>query len=128
MAKNKYFARKVTVGGKVFDSKKEAERYQVLSAMEKAGAIQDLQCQVKFELIPAQYEEIAIGSSKSNVAKTKRKCVERKVEYKADFVYTQNGELVVEDVKGFRNGEAYKLFVIKRKLMLKVHGIKVKEI
>lgn len=127
MAKNKYFARKVTVGGKVFDSKKEAERYQTLSAMEKAGAIQDLQRQVKFELIPAQYEEVTIITPEEKT-KTKRKCVERKVEYKADFVYTQNGELVVEDVKGFRNGEAYKLFVIKRKLMLKVHGIKVKEI
>lgn len=128
MAKNKYFAKKIVVGDKVFDSKKEAERYQVLSAMEKAGAIQDLQCQVKFELIPAQYEEIAINSSKGNATKTKQKCIERKVEYKSDFVYMQNGELVVEDVKGFRNGEAYKLFVIKRKLMLKVHGIKVKEI
>ena len=43
----------------------------------------------------------------------------------ADFVYTdvETGETVVEDTKGFRT-DVYK---IKRKLMLKVHGIKIKE-
>ena len=52
------------------------------------------------------------------------KLLEKECSYIADFVYIQNGNLVVEDTKGFRT-EAYK---IKRKLMLHVHGIRIKEI
>ena len=58
MAKwNKYKAKKVEINGEVFDSKKEANRYQELLLLQRAGKIRDLQRQVKFELIPAQYEE-----------------------------------------------------------------------
>jgi hypothetical protein len=48
---------------------------------------------------------------------------EREVCYIADFVYQEDGKLVVEDVKGHRT-EVYKL---KKKLMLWVHGIRIKE-
>ena len=97
-----------------YDSAKEAERARVLHLLEKAGKIRDLREQVRFELIPAQYDT---GT---------RKCVERKVEYVADFVYVDcaTGETVVEDVKGVRTKE----YVIKRKLMLWRHGIRIKEV
>ena len=111
---NKFNAKKVYVDGIAFDSQKEAKRYQELKLLERAGLIQDLQRQVKFVLIPAQTEN--------------GKVVERKMEYIADFVYTQNGEQVVEDVKGYKGSVAYQLYTIKRKLMLYVHGIKVKEV
>ena len=43
----------------------------------------------------------------------------------ADFVYKdKNGVLVVEDTKGVRTAD----YVIKRKLMLWVHKIRIKEI
>lgn len=52
--------------------------------------------------------------------------LERKVEYVADFVYTdvETGENIVEDTKGIRTTE----YIIKRKLMLAVHSIRIKEV
>lgn len=126
MARSKYGSRKVTVDGITFDSKKEAARYQELKLLERAGEIADLQRQVKYILIPAQYEH------PTSMTKSGRgKCLERECSYIADFTYlvpVLEGGVpfvpVVEDTKGFRT-EAYK---IKRKLMLSVHGIKIKEV
>ena len=52
------------------------------------------------------------------------KVVERACSYIADFVYMERGEKVVEDVKGVKTKD----YIIKRKLMLFIHGIKVREI
>lgn len=129
MPKSKYKAKKFTVDGIEFDSKKEAERYLVLKSQERQGIIRDLQMQVPFVLIPAQYEERIEYTPKQNKEKLVKKLVEQKVSYVADFVYIRiTGEVVVEDVKGYRKGTAYSVFVIKRKLMLERHGIKVVEV
>ena len=101
---NKYHNKKTVYDGISFDSKKEALRYRDLSFLEKAGAIQNLRCQVRFLVIPKQDSE-------------------RAVYYVADFVYEENGKTVVEDVKGVRT-DVYK---IKRKLMLERYGIKILE-
>lgn len=119
-----------------YDSAKEAERARVLHLLEKAGKIRDLREQVRIELIPAQYDvctktvpgkEIAPGKERmpENV-RTVRKCVERAVYYVADFFYVDcaTGEEVWEDAKGVRTKE----YIIKRKLMLWIHGIKIKEV
>jgi hypothetical protein len=106
----KYHAEKTELDGIVFDSKKEAQRYAELKLLERSGAIHNLQRQVRYELIPAQKKD--------------GKTVERACHYIADFVYTENGKTVVEDVKGFRTKE----YVLKRKLMLQVHGIEVREV
>ena len=106
---SKYHAKKVKTADGDFDSKKEYERWRELKLMEISGVISDLKRQVSYELIPTQYEG--------------EKCVERACTYKADFVYTQDGKTVVEDCKGYRTGE----YRIKRKLMLFIHGIKVRE-
>lgn len=124
---NKYNAKKIVVDGIKFDSKKEAERYSELKLLERCGAIKDLELQKKYILIPAHYEVIP-QCGKNGVVENKRKCIERSCTYKADFVYTENGETVVEDVKGYRGGSAYEIFKIKRKLMFYIHGIKIKEI
>lgn len=118
---NKYGSKKVEVAGIVFDSKKEARRYQELLLLEKAGAIQDLQMQVKFVLIPAQREPDTIGA-RGGIRKGKT--IEKECAYIADFVYQENGVTVVEDTKGFRTKD----YVIKRKLMLYVHGIRIREV
>lgn len=98
-----------------YDSRKEAKRAGELKMMRRAGLISDLQEQVKYELIPAQYDMVG----------GKRKCIERSCSYVADFVYTDKyGNTIVEDTKGFRT-EAYR---IKKKLMLHIHGIKIREI
>ena len=126
MPKGKYGNRKVTVDGITFDSQKEADRYEELKLLEKAGKISDLQLQRKFVLIPEQRQfsmEINTRGSKKGCFKP-GKVLERETSYIADFVYAENGEFVVEDTKGFRT-EAY---IIKRKLMLKEHGIRIREV
>ena len=115
--KNKFHSKKIVVDGISFDSKKESKRWLDLLQLEKEGKIQNLQKQVKFELIPSQY--ITIDG--------KKKCVERSCFYIADFVYFQDGKQVVEDVKGYKKGSAYNIFTIKRKLMLEKYGIRIKE-
>ena len=98
--------------------------------LEKAGIISNLQRQVKYTLIPAQYERTGeVYAKGNNKGKLKKgRLIERECAYYADFVYIQSGNTIVEDVKGYRDGQAYNLFVIKRKLMLYVHGIIVKEL
>lgn len=98
-------------------SKKEHARAAQLHLMERAGLVSDLREQVPYELIPAQYERQDVK---------KKVLIERACRYVADFVYTDNatGQTVVEDTKGFRTQE----YIIKRKLMLHVHGIRIKEI
>lgn len=119
----KYRNRIVEYDGKKFDSAKECQRYYELKLLEKAGEISDLQTQVEFVLIPEQREPDIIGK-RGGIKKGKT--IEYKCSYFADFVYTDNrtGEKVVEDTKGYRTKE----YVIKRKLMLKEFGIKIKEL
>lgn len=121
----KYGNKKITVNGVTFDSKKEYLRWCELRLLERAGQIADLQRQVKYELIPAQYEEFERYSTKTGKRlKNGTRCVEKECSYIADFVYKQDGQTVVEDTKGYRT-EAY---IIKRKLMLHIHGIRIREV
>ena len=125
---SKYFAKKVKVNGETYASTKEYKRYRELLLLEKAGAITDLQKQVKFVLIPSQYETFERYGKNGKRLKDGQRCVEKECSYYADFVYCENGKQVVEDAKGYKKGTAYDLFTIKRKLMLSVHGIRVREI
>lgn len=120
--KSKYLAKKCEYNGIKFDSKKEKDRYIALSSDKE---VSDLQMQVKYLLIPAQREPSTFNSRGKEVL---GKVIERKCEYVADFVYTKDGETIVEDVKGYKKGGAYSVFTIKRKLMLEKYGIRVLEI
>lgn len=123
---NKCRNRKVkTSDGIVHDSIKELRRWKELQLLERAGLIKDLKRQVKFVLIPAQREQGTIGK---RGGLKQGKLIERELSYIADFVYTENGKMVVEDAKGYKGGTVYALFVIKRKMMLYVHKIQVREI
>lgn len=105
-----------------FDSAKEYRRYCELKLLEKAGEITDLQMQVKFVLISSQREPDIIGVRGGT---KKGKLIEKECAYYADFVYTdKNGQRVVEDTKGMRTTD----YIIKRKLMLYVHGIRIREL
>lgn len=110
--KHKYGNRKVTLDGHTFDSKREASRYGELKLLERAGQITGLELQPRFELIPKQ---------RRDDGKLERAC-----EYVADFRYTDaaTGQTVIEDAKGMRTRD----YIMKRKLMLQVHGISVKEV
>ena len=109
---NKYGARKTTIDGIVFDSQREARRYSYLYLLRRAGEISDLRLQVKYNLIPSQKD-------------ARGKTLERPVDYIADFVYKDAaGNTIVEDAKGKKTKD----YIIKRKLMLYVHGIRVQEV
>jgi hypothetical protein len=109
---SKYRNKPVVADGIKFDSGREHKRYQQLALMERAGVISNLRRQVSYELVPALLR--ADGKA------------ELPVHYLADFVYEQGLTVVVEDVKSepTRKLPAY---IIKRKLMLHVHGITLKE-
>ena len=99
--RNKFGAKKITVGGITFDSKKEARRAETLAMQEQFGIIQGLEFQKSFEL-----QEAYTNNKGEKI---------RAITYKADFVYTMQGRRIVEDVKGSKKTltDAYK---IKRKL------------
>ena len=101
--KPKYGNKVTEVAGKKFDSKKEAAFFLQL---QQDPTVKSIQTQVVFELIPKQ--------------KGERACL-----YKADFVVEyHDGRTVVYDVKGMKTD----VYRIKRKLMLWVHGIQIKEV
>ena len=74
---SKYRSRKVVVDGITFDSKKEAWRYRELHLLEQTGEISNLQMQVKYELIPSQYELRPV-TLKNGFVKMKKFCVEHR--------------------------------------------------
>ncbi|MEE0970687.1 MAG: DUF1064 domain-containing protein [Clostridia bacterium] len=126
--KNKHNAVRTIVDGEIFHSKKEADRWCALRVAEMKGLISNLRRQVPYVLIPAQYEEVytdEVYKRGPNKGKQKKKkvCVEQSVVYNADFVYDMGGKTIVEDSKGQRFPD----YIIKRKLMLYVHKIKVVE-
>lgn len=124
----KYNATKVTIDGHTFDSKKESNRYLELKLLERGKVISDLRMQVEFELLPNQYATEKRYGKNGKPLKDKKVLLERRVVYRADFVYTLNetGETVVEDTKS----EATRTpeYIIKRKLMLHKYGIRIREV
>jgi hypothetical protein len=108
--KAKYNNTKVEYEGMVFDSKKEYKRYRELIIKVKLGEITIPERQKEFILVPAQEGE-------------------RKMSYFADFVYQsqRTGERIVEDVKSDATRKL-STYIAKRKLMLKIHGIKIQEV
>ena len=126
--KSKYHNKKTqSPDGTVFDSKKESRRWAELWILQNAGKISDLERQVKFVLIPAQYETTPRYGKNGKRLKDKVTCIERAAVYTADFVYTdENGDKVVEDAKSqATRTEAY---VLRRKLMYERYKIKIKEV
>lgn len=137
--RNKYNAKPIyLVGGKIFrdaieakklakkthdnvirfDSTKEYNVYIELKTLEKANEIKDLQRQVCYTLVPNQYITTPAG---------KKVLKERKIVYKADFVFTdKNNKTVIIDAKSTitRKNPVY---IIKRKLLLHVYGFEIVE-
>ena len=104
-AMNKYGAKKTVVDGIKFDSGKEAARYRQLCLLQRVGQIRDLQIKVKYQLI---VNGVKIGR------------------YTSDFEYEENGRHVVEDVKSKATKKA-RDYGLRKKLMLAIHGIKIRE-
>lgn len=120
----KYRSAKTNINGIIFDSKKEARRWVELCMMQKAGLIQGLERQVKFVLIPTQSEIYERYGKNGQRLTDGKRVIEKECAYYADFVYYENGIRIVEDTKGVKTAD----YVIKRKMMLWIHGIKIKEV
>lgn len=101
LTSRKYRNIPVIVDGVSFPSKREADRWQNLRLLERAGRISDLQRQVPFRMEINGY------------------LICRLI---VDFAYKNNaGELVAEDAKGVRTPT----FRLKAKLLKALHGLDV---
>ena len=91
---NKYQNQKTTINGITFASRLEAERYQQLMLLEKAGEIEGLTLQDEFQ--------IARGWTNPNTGERIKSAF-----YVADFTYFDNRKLkwIVEDTKGMETAE-----------------------
>ncbi len=103
MARSKYGNRKVDIDGYTFASEAEARRYGQLCLFVRAGEIRALKVHPKYLL----QEAFTDAGGKRWSA----------INYVADFEYYENGQIVVEDVKGVETA----VWRIKRKLFLKRH-------
>ena len=98
--KSKYGAKKTSVDGQTFDSKKEAEFYQELKIRLQSGDIKGFCLQPTFILAPG-------------------------LKYKADFiVFNNNGATEIVDTKGFKTKE----YIAKKKIFEDKFNLKIKEI
>ena len=99
---NKYSAIKTEVDGIIFDSKREAKRYQELRILQRKGMITDLHLKVKREFI---VNRIKVGS------------------YTSDFEYEEDGSHIVEDCKGYRHRD----YIWRKKMMRALFSIEIRE-
>ena len=112
----KYFSSKVKMYGMTFDSKTEASHYMKLKTRQDNGEITNLQLQVEFEIIP----KLVVDELKVLKTKTKlvHKVLERAAHYTADFVYEENGKIIIEEVKS-RGTMLARDYPLRRKLIRK---------
>lgn len=104
---SKYYNKITVTGDGIWhDSQKEANRWEELKLLQRAGKIKNLQRQVKFELTPKLADF-------------------RASYYIADFVYEDpaSGKTVVEDCKGMRTD----VYMLKKKMMFWRYGIRILE-
>ena len=125
MKVSKYRNKKVSFQGEEFDSKRELQRYLVLKDAESKGIIQNLQKQVKFELIPKIEEDIVIHLKTKD--KIQRKTIQLPIVYRADFVYEKDGVKVVEDIK-ISEYLLPKEYLLKEKLFRWKYGFSIKRV
>jgi len=110
---SKYRSQKTEINGIVFDSKKEAKRYEELLLLLKSGEIKDLRLQVEFTL-----QEAYTTYTGQRV---------RAIRYKADFSYIdKDGQRVVEDVKS--KVTKTQVYAVKKKLLIEKYGVRIVEI
>lgn len=100
---SKYHNKKTEIDGHTFDSLMEGERYRQLSLLLYGGYISKLEVHPRYPLV---VNGVNCGY------------------YEADFRYIENGVSITEDLKGFRTA----VFILKKKLVLALHGVEIKEV
>lgn len=97
---------KTEIDGIIFDSAKEAKRYIQLRYRQLAMEITGLELQKEF-VLEVNGEKVA--------------------SYFADFVYTEAGKMIVEDVKSGHTRK-HPVYRLKKKLMKQIHSIEIQEV
>lgn len=110
--KNKFNAKKTKVGDVILDSGGEAERYQQLLLLEKAGVVFDLKRQVRFPLIV----------NGRHIATKDKLGREFPLNYVADFTYYESEAYVIEDFKGFDTPNSR----LKRAIIEAILGVEIR--
>lgn len=108
---NKFGAKKTTINGIEFDSKKEAVYYSGLQTLRLAqhdnNRVVDIELQPRYDIV--------INDKKIGF-------------YKADFKVTYADKRIeIIDVKGLKKGSAYQLFRLKKKLVEALYNIEIIE-
>lgn len=106
---NKYKAKLTEIDGIKFGSQKEAKRYLYLKQLEKNGEIKQLNCKTRYKIIDKNDKF-------------------RAAYYEDDFSYFKDGKFIIEDVKGYKGGKSYTVFMLKKKIMYDKYGIEVQEV
>ena len=114
-ANNKYGASKVVFNGISFDSRYERDRYIYLCNLQKQGKISGLRLQVGFRIIKKVIKLIPV-QLKTKVRYDK-KVVEKEARYHCDFLYKEDGKIIVEEFKSVMTAELPD-YVLRRKLMV----------
>lgn len=120
--KFKYGNKKIQTAEGTFDSSGEWKRWLVLKEAERRGEIANLRRQVEYVLLPTQYRTETVHLKTKD--KEVKRVATRQVTYTADAVYEKDGQVVVEDFKGFPNDR----WPMKKAMMLYFHGIEVREV
>lgn len=85
---NKYRAKRTScVHGHSHASKREAMRCAELHLLQKAGEIEDLEVEPTFYFV-VNGQHVKMGNGQN-------------ARYRPDFIYTENGQEIAEDIKGF---------------------------
>lgn len=92
--KNKYHNKKIKADGNSYDSKREYLRHKQLMLKEKTGEIQNLRFHDKKDTLILQENP--------------------RIKYEPDFCYEENGQFIIEDLKGFQTKE----FKLKKKMII----------
>lgn len=114
-ANNKYGASKVVFKGISFDSRYERDRYIYLCHLQKQGKISGLRLQVGFRIIKKVIKLIPV-QLKTKV-RYDQKVVEKEARYHCDFLYKEDGKIIVEEFKSVMTAELPD-YVLRRKLMV----------
>jgi hypothetical protein len=110
--RSKYRAKATIIGGIKFPSKHEADRWSQLCLQQSAGRISLLRRQVPFQV----HVTVMGGKSVGGLVPV--------FKYYADFTYTRDGVMVVEDAKGFKTP----MYRLKKKCVEAQYGFKIVEV
>lgn len=113
--RSKYGSSKVVFQGITFDSRYERDRFIYLCHLQKQGKISGLRLQQGFVIIKKVIKIVPV-QLKTKV-RYDTKVVEKEANYHCDFLYKEDGKIIVEEFKSVMTAELPD-YILRRKLMV----------